>query len=199
MLNRWYLAKVIFSLMQYQCIIAIKIWSSKSAYVNHQRRRFPLHQLLICTFRKFPRFPDYNVKDVTTVSPTANKVLPPIGEIFPESRVTGISTDGSGDPMIKRERGRSQNRFLRTTQMSALVNGAGRRRVISTIRFFRLIIFFFFRMLHCRFRARWAFIFTYSARVRWKFAEIPQHLSPVNSRALVYQFLTLHIFLKSQR
>lgn len=64
---------------------------SKNTRVSHQERHFSLHQVLICTFHKFPRFPDYNVKDVTTVSPTANKVLPPIGEIFPESRITSLA------------------------------------------------------------------------------------------------------------
>lgn len=66
-------------------------------HVNHQGR---FHQLLICTLRKFPRFSDYDVKDVTTMSPTANKVPPPIAEIFRELvNVSRISTDESDEPM----------------------------------------------------------------------------------------------------
>lgn len=50
--------------------------------------------------------------------------------------------------------------FLRTKQMTALVNGGRRKRVISAIKFFFLIIFFLACYIVGRFRARRASIST---------------------------------------
>lgn len=86
---------------------------------------------------------------MTTVSPTANKVPAAIGRIFPESRLPSLAFSRTDRATRYAGRGtekarENENRFLGTTQMTALVNGARGKRVILAITFFLLIIFFLF-------------------------------------------------------